>query len=79
MFALKFVILVFGVLTLVFEVNRLLSVVERLRAWLMESEIISWIVGNMKINDPVHKIEANKTNWKYNTRIFVDVRGRTSI
>lgn len=32
---------------------------------------------NVEINNPIHQLETNKTNWKYNSRVFVYV-GRSN-
>lgn len=32
----------------------------------------------MQIDDPIHQIEANEADGKYDARVFVDIRGRNT-
>jgi len=48
----------------------------RLLRHLEQHEVIRNHVADVKVNNPVHQIEANETYREYDAGVFVDVRGR---
>ena len=44
----------------------------QLWAGLMKGEVVGYFVGNVEVNDPVHKVKASETNWEDHTRVFVN-------
>lgn len=50
----------------------------QLWAGLMKGEVVGYFVGNVEVNDPVHKVKASETNWEDHTRVFVNAWWRSS-
>lgn len=43
-----------------------------------QHQIVGHDVAHVQIDDPVHQVEADKTDRKYDARVLVDIRGRNS-